>query len=110
MKEKAVCAVNSIFSSCSDAALRAKADNPAVMNDNFDRTPGAGRGRNHPADPGLMGPAGDADTKTAIFNQREPLRQPRTSPAFVEGNISTANDTVGAGRETSTRQRQRSPS
>lgn len=65
------------------------------MNDNFDRAPGAGRTRNLPADPGLMGNAGDHDTKTTLFNQREPLRQPRTSPPFAENNISTAGDMVG---------------
>lgn len=67
------------------------------MNENFDRTPGAGRTRNHPADPGLLGAAGDAgDTKTTLFNQREPLRQPRTSPPFSD-NISPSNDMVGTG-------------
>ena len=80
--------------------MRAEADKPVVMNENFDRTPGAGRSRNLPADPGLMGPAGDGDTKTAIFNQREPLRQPRTSPPLAENNVS--NDVAGGGRELST--------
>ncbi|TDH12977.1 hypothetical protein EPR50_G00053150 [Perca flavescens] len=67
------------------------------MNDSFDRAPGAGRTRNLPADPGLAGgAAGDCETKTTLFNQREPLRQPRTSPPFAENNISTAN-VVGGG-------------
>ncbi|XP_078107305.1 polyadenylate-binding protein-interacting protein 1 isoform X3 [Sander vitreus] len=67
------------------------------MNDSFDRAPGAGRTRNLPADPGLAeSAAGDCDTKTTLFNQREPLRQPRTSPPFAESNISTAN-VVGGG-------------
>lgn len=65
------------------------------MNENFDRAPGAGRSRNHPADPGLMGPTGDGDPKTTLFNQREPLRQPRTSPPFSENNISQTNDMGG---------------
>ncbi|KAM3610872.1 uncharacterized protein V6R79_009963 [Siganus canaliculatus] len=60
------------------------------MNENFDRAPGAGRTRNFLADPGLA--SGDAETKTTIFNQREPLRQPRTSPPFSENNTSTASD------------------
>ncbi|XP_053180673.1 polyadenylate-binding protein-interacting protein 1 [Scomber japonicus] len=64
------------------------------MNDNFDRAPGAGRSRNHPADPGLLAASGDGDSKTTLFNQREPLRQPRTSPPFSENNIS---DMIGSG-------------
>ncbi|KAM8760288.1 polyadenylate-binding protein-interacting protein 1 [Acanthopagrus schlegelii] len=62
------------------------------MEENFDRAPGAGRTRNLPVDPGLVGNAGAGDTKPAFFNQREPLRQPRTLPPFGENNISTAND------------------
>uniref|UniRef100_UPI003AAABF98 polyadenylate-binding protein-interacting protein 1 n=1 Tax=Centroberyx gerrardi TaxID=166262 RepID=UPI003AAABF98 len=61
------------------------------MNENFDRAPGAGRARTHPTSPGLSSP-GDGDTKTSLFNQREPLRQPRTSPPLAENNISTTND------------------
>lgn len=64
------------------------------MNDNFDRAPGAGRTRNLPADPGYVGGTGDADSKTTLFNQREPLRQPRTSPPFAENNVSSTNDMV----------------
>ncbi|XP_035514371.1 polyadenylate-binding protein-interacting protein 1 [Morone saxatilis] len=64
------------------------------MNDNFDRAPGAGRARNLPAEPGLV-VTGDGDTKTTLFNQREPLRQPRTSPPFAENNIGTASDVAG---------------
>lgn len=82
-----------------NAALRVKR---ADMNDSFDRAPGAGRTRNLPADPGLAeSAAGDCDTKTTLFNQREPLRQPRTSPPFAESNISTANVVGGGGRELS---------
>ncbi|XP_070821350.1 polyadenylate-binding protein-interacting protein 1 [Chaetodon trifascialis] len=62
------------------------------MNENFDRTPGAGRTRTLPADPGLVGSDVDGVTKTALFNQREPLRQPRTSPPFAENNSSTGLD------------------
>ncbi|CAI5649695.1 unnamed protein product [Oreochromis niloticus] len=62
------------------------------MNENFDRAPGAGRSRNFPADPGLMTGAGDADSKTPLFNQREPLRQPRTTPPFTENSIGSVSD------------------
>lgn len=79
----------------SDAVLRLKT---AVMDDNFDRAPGAGRSRNVPTEPGLMGTAGEIETKTALFNQREPLRQPRTAPPFTDNNISTANDIGTGGR------------
>ncbi|KAM4616877.1 polyadenylate-binding protein-interacting protein 1 isoform 2-T2 [Polymixia lowei] len=65
------------------------------MNENFDRAPGAGRVRVQPTCPGLSG-AGDGDAKTSLFNQREPLRQPRTSPPLSENNISTSNDIAGA--------------
>lgn len=64
------------------------------MNDNFDRAPGAGRTRNLPADPGFVGGTGDVDSKTSLFNQREPLRQPRTSPPFAENNVSSTTDMV----------------
>ncbi|XP_070690244.1 polyadenylate-binding protein-interacting protein 1 [Pempheris klunzingeri] len=66
------------------------------MNENFDRAPGAGRTRNLPADHGMGGAAGDGETKTTLFNQREPLRQPRTSPPYGENNISAASD-MGVG-------------
>ncbi|XP_020499580.1 polyadenylate-binding protein-interacting protein 1 [Labrus bergylta] len=56
------------------------------MNDHFDRAPGAGRSRNLPGDPGFVGTAVDGETKTMLFNQREPLRQPRTCPPFAENN------------------------
>lgn len=53
------------------------------MDETFDRAPGAGRTRNVLPYPGNPGSAGDcAETKTSHFNQREPLRQPRTSPPF----------------------------
>ncbi|XP_049907694.1 polyadenylate-binding protein-interacting protein 1 [Epinephelus moara] len=61
------------------------------MNESFDRAPGSGRSRNLPTDPGLADIVGDGDTKTQLFNQREPLRQPRTSPPFAENNMSAAN-------------------
>lgn len=66
------------------------------MNENFDRAPGAGRSRNLHGDPGFLGATVDSETKTALFNQREPLRQPRTCPPFAENNTSTASD-PGAG-------------
>lgn len=61
------------------------------MNESFDRAPGSGRSRNLPTDPGLPDIVGDGDTKTQLFNQREPLRQPRTSPPFAENNMSATN-------------------
>ncbi|XP_059193824.1 polyadenylate-binding protein-interacting protein 1 [Centropristis striata] len=61
------------------------------MNESFDRAPGAERTRSLPADPGLAGAAGDGDSKTTLFNQREPLRQPRTLPPFAENNMNTTN-------------------
>lgn len=64
------------------------------MNENFDRAPGAGRARTLPGEPGLVGAVGDGEAKSTLFNQREPLRQPRTSPPFAENNISAANDMV----------------
>lgn len=62
------------------------------MGDHFDRAPGAGRSRNVATEPGLVGNAGEIETKSALFNQREPLRQPRTAPPFADNNISAAND------------------
>ncbi|XP_028270981.1 polyadenylate-binding protein-interacting protein 1 [Parambassis ranga] len=67
------------------------------MNENFDRAPGAGRSRNLPGDSGFVGSTGDCDTKSSFFSQREPLRQPRTSPPLAENNISTANDMAHGG-------------
>ncbi|XP_017267731.1 polyadenylate-binding protein-interacting protein 1 [Kryptolebias marmoratus] len=69
------------------------------MNENFDRAPGAGRTRNPiPADPGFgVVNTGDSDTKSTLFNQREPLRQPRTSPPFGESNIASGAGSVPGG-------------
>lgn len=56
------------------------------MNDPFDRAPGAGRSRVNAREHGFPGTAateGDA-------NQREPLRQPRTSPPHIGPNSSDA--------------------
>lgn len=72
------------------------------MDENFDRAPGAGRNRNVAADPGLMASAGEIETKPTLFNQREPLRQPRTVPPFPENNISNATDMGAGGGEMST--------
>lgn len=49
-----------------------------------------------PTSPGLTG-AGDGDTKTSLFSQREPLRQPKTSPplTLVENNTNTTSDLAG---------------
>ncbi|XP_020345976.1 polyadenylate-binding protein-interacting protein 1 [Oncorhynchus kisutch] len=54
------------------------------MTENFDRAPGAGRAHIKPRSPGLAD-VGDGDA-TSVFNQREPLRQPRTSPPLTENN------------------------
>ncbi|XP_036386053.1 polyadenylate-binding protein-interacting protein 1-like [Megalops cyprinoides] len=70
------------------------------MTENFDRAPGAGRNRLKPNSPGLgeqdsgrLAEAGEGDAKASFFNQREPLRQPRTSPPLVESNnLSGAGD------------------
>ncbi|MEQ2220449.1 hypothetical protein ILYODFUR_005550, partial [Ilyodon furcidens] len=62
------------------------------MNDKFDRAPGAGRTRGAPADPRLPVNVGGSDAETSLFNQREPLRQPRTVPPFPEINT---NATAG---------------
>ncbi|CAL8345647.1 unnamed protein product [Lota lota] len=61
------------------------------MNDHFDRAPGAGRARMPPTSPGLTG-AEDGDTKSTFFCQREPLRQPKTSPPLVENDTNTSSD------------------
>uniref|UniRef100_A0A1A7YLD9 Polyadenylate-binding protein-interacting protein 1 n=1 Tax=Iconisemion striatum TaxID=60296 RepID=A0A1A7YLD9_9TELE len=66
------------------------------MNENnFDRAPGAGRTRNAPSDPGFVGNTGDGDAICSMFNPREPLRQPRTTPPLVENN--GASSSAGAG-------------
>lgn len=79
----------------SHAVLRSKSE---VMDDHFDRAPGAGRSRNLATEPGLVGSAGEIETKSALFNQREPLRQPRTAPPFADNNISAANEIGTRGR------------
>lgn len=67
------------------------------MNDPFDRAPGAGRSRVNPGEavefPGASVTDGDT-TRPRLFNQREPLRQPRTTPPFSENNISVHSDTI----------------
>ncbi|XP_069563985.1 polyadenylate-binding protein-interacting protein 1 [Brachyistius frenatus] len=65
------------------------------MTESFDRAPGAGRTRNLTAEPGFAGNAGTGDTNTTLFNQREPLRQPRTAPPFTESNAGSASDMDG---------------
>lgn len=66
-----------------------------MMTDNFDRTPGAGRVRGIPTTHGLAEvfssqhqERGDGDAKASIFNQCEPLRQPRTTPPLLENSAS----------------------
>ncbi|XP_054630742.1 polyadenylate-binding protein-interacting protein 1 [Dunckerocampus dactyliophorus] len=66
------------------------------MNENFNRAPGAGRSRNLPADSGLPSAVWNSDSNVTLFNQREPLRQPRTYPAPGDCNITTATEN-GAG-------------
>lgn len=65
------------------------------MTENFDRAPGAGRARIKPTSPGLADVGGgDANS---VFNQREPLRQPRTSPPLTENNTNTS-EAIGGGK------------
>uniref|UniRef100_A0A3B4AEM9 Polyadenylate-binding protein-interacting protein 1 n=1 Tax=Periophthalmus magnuspinnatus TaxID=409849 RepID=A0A3B4AEM9_9GOBI len=73
------------------------------MNDPFDRAPGAGRSRVNPGDYGFPGgaAAGEKEAKPPVFNQREPLRQPRTCPPFLESS-SGANLSSDAGSGTDT--------
>lgn len=67
------------------------------MNDPFDRAPGAGRSRTNAAEYAFHGTtAADVDPRPSLFNQREPLRQPRTSPPFSESNIGLHNE-AGSG-------------
>ncbi|KAJ8401563.1 hypothetical protein AAFF_G00378800 [Aldrovandia affinis] len=66
------------------------------MADNFDRAPGA-RSRvnlNSPSRRGqVSGPLLEAgDAETSVFNQREPLRQPRTSPPILEDSLRAAGE------------------
>ncbi|XP_015195727.2 polyadenylate-binding protein-interacting protein 1 [Lepisosteus oculatus] len=69
------------------------------MTDNFDRAPGAGRNRAKPSITGLgeqesgrlpdVGEvAGEGEAKSSLFNQQEPLRQPRTSPSLGDSSAS----------------------
>lgn len=63
------------------------------MNDPFDRAPGAGRSRINVGEHGFPGTAAtEGDARSSLFNQREPLRQPRTSPPFSEGHIGPNSD------------------
>lgn len=65
------------------------------MTENFDRAPGAGRAHIKPRSPGLAD-VGDGDA-TYVFNQREPLRQPRTSPPLTENNPNHS-EAIGGGK------------
>uniref|UniRef100_A0A4W5KH85 Polyadenylate-binding protein-interacting protein 1 n=1 Tax=Hucho hucho TaxID=62062 RepID=A0A4W5KH85_9TELE len=69
------------------------------MTENFDRAPGAGRARIKPRSPGLAD-VGDGDA-TSVFNQREPLRQPRTSPPLTENNPNNSEAIDGESRRPS---------
>lgn len=80
-----------MISISSPFTLRVEADKPAVMTENFDRAPGAGRIRNIPADTEVVGAQADVDDKTNFFIQREPLRQPRTAPPFADNVNSVSN-------------------
>ncbi|XP_028314429.1 polyadenylate-binding protein-interacting protein 1 [Gouania willdenowi] len=59
------------------------------MNNSFDRAPGAGRNRDIYTNPGLMASGGVADSNTSLFHQREPLRQPRTVPPYMDSNAAS---------------------
>ncbi|KAG7278273.1 hypothetical protein CRUP_036350 [Coryphaenoides rupestris] len=75
------------------------------MNDHFDRAPGGGRARMMmppPTSPGLTGGVGgddDGGSNTSFFSQTEPLRQPKTSPPFLETNTSSSSSDLLAGRD-----------
>ncbi|CAB1320064.1 unnamed protein product [Coregonus sp. 'balchen'] len=69
------------------------------MTENFDRAPGAGRARIKPTSPGLAD-VGERDANS-VFNQREPLRQPRTSPPLTENNTNTSEAIGGESRRPS---------
>lgn len=71
------------------------------MNENFDRAPGAQRTRNLTADPAVLDATGDGESQTMLFNRREPLRQPRTSPPYPENSFGPANDGAAGGGEMS---------
>lgn len=64
------------------------------MNEHFDRAPGAERARHQPAEPGFPADSGDGDAKPSLFNQREPLRQPRTSPPFSDNSVNSSGDAM----------------
>nr|XP_057926270.1 polyadenylate-binding protein-interacting protein 1 [Doryrhamphus excisus]XP_057926271.1 polyadenylate-binding protein-interacting protein 1 [Doryrhamphus excisus] len=70
------------------------------MNENFNRAPGAGRSRNLPADSGLPSAVWNSDSNVTLFNQREPLRQPRTYPPPGDYNITTATENGAGGGST----------
>lgn len=73
------------------------------MNDPFDRAPGAGRSRINPGEFVLpAAAAAEEDHSPPLFNQREPLRQPRTSPPFLENNVSANDTATGTTPSTST--------
>ncbi|KAK1806962.1 hypothetical protein P4O66_005445 [Electrophorus voltai] len=59
------------------------------MTERFDRAPGAGRTRGASSGPGPGDTSpqpelGRRDARVSVFSQREPLRQPRTSPPLAE--------------------------
>ncbi|XP_066510041.1 polyadenylate-binding protein-interacting protein 1-like isoform X1 [Hoplias malabaricus] len=58
------------------------------MEESFDRAPGAGRVRGHGDT--HSGPKADTYPGASVFKQREPLRQPRTSPPTTENSTSSA--------------------
>ncbi|XP_036383095.1 polyadenylate-binding protein-interacting protein 1 [Megalops cyprinoides] len=66
------------------------------MTDYFDRAPGAGRVRLSSDSPGLAEPVSgrlqEGDANVPVLNQREPLRQPRTSPPVVEDSLGGAGE------------------
>lgn len=67
------------------------------MNDPFDRAPGAGRSRMNPGEPGFTGSPGEGDSRSSLFSQREPLRQPRSCPPFPDSSSIGANCDLTAG-------------
>ncbi|KAL6466267.1 hypothetical protein MHYP_G00264000 [Metynnis hypsauchen] len=66
------------------------------MAESFDRAPGAGRTRGKASGPAggdlYSGPPAEQDAGASVFNQCEPLRQPRTSPPTPESSAELQTD------------------
>ncbi|XP_061754038.1 polyadenylate-binding protein-interacting protein 1 [Nerophis ophidion] len=67
------------------------------MNENFNRAPGAGRSLNLAADSGLQSAGWNSESDATLFNQRVPLRQPRTYPPPGNCNNSPVTENGACG-------------